>query len=45
VIRGDYIVSLRGNGEVLSLADIRKIADGLELGNVADRSTWKKIDF
>lgn len=45
VIRGDYIVSLRGNGEVLSLADIRKIADGLELGNVADRSTWEKIDF
>jgi hypothetical protein len=45
VIRGDYIVSLSGYGKVLSLDDIRKIADGLELRDVPDRSTWEKVDF
>jgi hypothetical protein len=45
VIHGDYLVSLSGYGKVLSLDEIRKVADGLELRDVADRSTWEKIDF
>lgn len=45
VIHGDYRIGLHGNGSHLSDAEIKKIAEGLRLRDLADQSKWAKVDF
>ncbi|AGZ44169.1 hypothetical protein AFR_29540 [Actinoplanes friuliensis DSM 7358] len=45
VIHGDYRIDLYGYGGTLSDTEIKKIADGLQLGDLAHQNTWYKVDF
>ncbi|MEV6630249.1 hypothetical protein AB0M54_05790 [Actinoplanes sp. NPDC051470] len=45
VVHDDYRIGLHGNGSTLSDAEIKKIAEGLQLRDLADQSKWAKVDF
>jgi hypothetical protein len=45
VIHGDYRIDLYGYGGTLPDTEIKKIADGLQPGDLAHQDTWAKVDF
>ena len=45
IIHGDYRIDLAGYGGTLPGTDIKKIAEGLRLQDLADQNTWVKADF
>ncbi|XVV08426.1 hypothetical protein ACQP2X_26650 [Actinoplanes sp. CA-131856] len=44
VVKGDYRINLNGYGG-LPDSDLRRVAEGLRLRDLADQSTWVKADF
>lgn len=44
IIKGNYRIDLDGYGGP-SDADVKRIAEGLQLRNLADPTTWAKVDF
>lgn len=45
IIRGDYRIDLSGYGGTLSDADIQKVAQNLQLRDLADQNNWATVDF
>lgn len=45
VIRGDYLVAVAGYGELLSDKEIRRVTEGVQLGDPADPDSWTKVTF
>jgi hypothetical protein len=45
IIHGDYRIDLHAYGAGLSDTQLKQIAEGLQLHDLADQSTWTKVDF
>ncbi|MFG1608694.1 hypothetical protein [Actinoplanes sp. NPDC049265] len=45
IIHGDYRIDLHANGAGLSDGELRQLAEGLQLRDLTNQTTWAKVDF